>query len=906
MKKNIIQLFKVTHDGRKFGSSKKGNVKVMFEAVKEFLKQRYQLFKTETNLIVFNTRLVALITCLIGIVATYWSYKNGTILSFGDAEAHLNLAKKVVSSLTPSFTQIGSVWLPFPHILMIPFVWNDFLWRSGLAGSIISVVAFIWSSAILYRIAHYLTKSYIASYIAPLVFVFNPNTLYLATTPMTEILLFALVASSLYFFIRWINEDNLAFLVLTAIFCFCASLTRYDGWFLIAFELVMVWIITYLKKHSFKKAEGLSILYVQPAFLGIVLWLLWNKIIFGDFLYFLNGEYSSFTQQMWFYSHGYLPTYHNLFLSFIYYLTDTWLVLGSIVTLLSVIGFVIFVFARIKKPFNIYNLAPIFLFFPLGFYTVSLFTGQASMILPVFAKPSYEYTLSNVRYGVQMLLPAAIFISFLASKIKRLLILLIVILVISQGTYLIYTRNVIVYEDGTNGLSSQKVSRGPDAIPLDKWISKNYDDGLVLMDDYRRPISIVSSNIPMENLIGVGNKPYWQESLDDPTKYAKWVILQKAETDAVWSGLKNKQLLEDHYANVFRSADFYVYKKRVADNNFIKKSGQELILNDKPFTFNGVNIYNLPTLPRSEIDSQLLAVQKYGIKIIRIWAFNNEGKLSDEDFLNFDYILNQSNKLGIRLIVVFGNQWEDYGGPSKFVNDSTKISTEVFYTEDKIKDEFKKYIEKIVLRKNTSSGIEYRNDPSIMSWEILNEPRYNNDKESHYISGWVEDMGHFILNLDSNHLISVGIEGFINKEGGLPYYQNYGSDFEEICKLSVIDICTAHLYPKYLDSSNMNKGMEEIISQWKDISEKYHKPLYLGEVGYDLNVAKPKDKYEFRQDFISEVASIVDRKNLSGALLWNLDTKSDNYYSLSPENPEDDKLISDWVKKIGNGYSKLH
>ena len=83
---------------------------------------------------------------VLAIGATVYSYLHGYIIAYGDAESHLNIAKRVVDSLTPGFAQLGGIWSPLPHILMIPFMYSDLLWRSGLAGSIISGAAFVVSS----------------------------------------------------------------------------------------------------------------------------------------------------------------------------------------------------------------------------------------------------------------------------------------------------------------------------------------------------------------------------------------------------------------------------------------------------------------------------------------------------------------------------------------------------------------------------------------------------------------------------------------------------------------------------------------------------------------------------------------------------------------------------------------
>ncbi len=71
------------------------------------------------------------------------SSARATLLYYGDAEAHLNIARRIVDSRTPGCDQIGTVWLPLPHLLMLPFVRNDWLWRSGLAGAIPSAICFV-------------------------------------------------------------------------------------------------------------------------------------------------------------------------------------------------------------------------------------------------------------------------------------------------------------------------------------------------------------------------------------------------------------------------------------------------------------------------------------------------------------------------------------------------------------------------------------------------------------------------------------------------------------------------------------------------------------------------------------------------------------------------------------------
>ena len=112
------------------------------------------------------------------------------MLNYGDAVAHLHIARRVFDSRTPRLSQLGSVWLPLPHILLIPFVQNYQWWATGLAGVIPSSLAYLASCAGIYRLARrWLNPA--AAALALAFFALNPNLLYLQTTAMTEPLFFA-------------------------------------------------------------------------------------------------------------------------------------------------------------------------------------------------------------------------------------------------------------------------------------------------------------------------------------------------------------------------------------------------------------------------------------------------------------------------------------------------------------------------------------------------------------------------------------------------------------------------------------------------------------------------------------------------------------------------------------------
>src|SRR5260370_21384150 len=90
----------------------------------------------------------------LGVGAAAWFYKNGYICYYGDAEAHLNIARRILDSRTPGRDQIRTVRLPLPHLLMLPFVANTRLWETGLAGTIPSVLCFVTAGMFLFAAAH--------------------------------------------------------------------------------------------------------------------------------------------------------------------------------------------------------------------------------------------------------------------------------------------------------------------------------------------------------------------------------------------------------------------------------------------------------------------------------------------------------------------------------------------------------------------------------------------------------------------------------------------------------------------------------------------------------------------------------------------------------------------------------
>src|SRR5579862_1630626 len=188
------------------------------------------------------------IACIASAVTLKFFFDRHLLLTYDDSYSHLLIARRIFDNATPGLAQLGGVWLPLPHLLLLPFVWNDYLWHTGLAGSFASMPCYIVASLYLFYAAYRITYNPLASFVGTLVFVLNPNVLYLQTTPLSEITFIATMLMACYHFLAWAQDGDLKQLVFSAIGTCLASLSRYDGWFLFFLLLGAVVVIGWARK----------------------------------------------------------------------------------------------------------------------------------------------------------------------------------------------------------------------------------------------------------------------------------------------------------------------------------------------------------------------------------------------------------------------------------------------------------------------------------------------------------------------------------------------------------------------------------------------------------------------------------------------------------------------------------
>jgi len=334
---------------------------------------------------------VILLLAAIGGAAAWWCFERGYTLYFGDAEAHLNIARRVLDSRTPGPYQIGTVWLPLPHAVLIPFVMQDSWWRSGLAGVFPSVACFVLAGALLFAAARRIFGSPGAALATTLLFALNPNILYLQATPMTELLFIASLGAMLWAMVWFRDSQSLVAILIAAAASNAASLTRYEGWFLIPF--VWVYLLFVVKRPGYATLFGLL------AALGPLAWLAHNRYYYSNALEFFNGPYSAgaIYQRQLAQGMDRYPGDHQWLAAARYYFTAGRLVAGIPLMLAGAAGAVWMLARRNWWPLVLLSL-------PAAFYVWSIHSSST----PIFVPTLPPFSWYNTRYAIAVVPLAAL------------------------------------------------------------------------------------------------------------------------------------------------------------------------------------------------------------------------------------------------------------------------------------------------------------------------------------------------------------------------------------------------------------------------------------------------------------------------------------------------------------------
>jgi hypothetical protein len=489
--------------------------------------------------------------------AVWFFYSNGSLLYFNDAESHLNIARRVLDSRTPGYRQLGTTWLPLPHILMMPFAADMKLWRSGFAAAIPSAVCFIAAACFLYAAARRVFQDHLAAFAATALFVCNPNALYLQSTAMSEPVFFACFMGLVWCAAAFRDTQQWRYLPLAGLFAALGSLARYDAWFVIPFAA-----LCFLFTATARRWQAAA-LFATIAALGPVLWIVYNWWVFGNALEFYNGASSAKAIQ----GGRPYPGLHDLPTAIQYYRTAAQYVLGLPLFWMGLAGLAACA-VRIRRVGWLLLLAVL----PPIFYIWNMHSGDS----PIFVPTLFPNGWYNTRYALAALPLAALACGAIVAVLPRSFRLAGagLIVLIGAGQWLLFPRP----ESWITWKESQVNSEGRRAWTAEavSFFNANYKPGQTVFTGSGDIIGIYRQlGIPIRNLLSIDNDPLYTATTLRPDLFLweRWAVTftgQPVQTAVDQAGLHGPRYRLEKEIMVKNAPVLQIYRRPDNAPNILK------------------------------------------------------------------------------------------------------------------------------------------------------------------------------------------------------------------------------------------------------------------------------------------------------------------------------------------------
>lgn len=337
---------------------------------------------------------------------------------------------------------------------------------------------------------------------------------------------------------------------------------------------------------------------------------------------------------------------------------------------------------------------------------------------------------------------------------------------------------------------------------------------------------------------------------------------------------------------------------------FVHIQNGSFALDGNEFRFAGTNAYYLPNYNKIDpavVESTFNTFKAAGITVVRMWAFydgydcgyssidagenviqTSPGVYNEEALRDLDFVIARGKKQNIRFILPFINYWDELGGICQYNTwagaDNPSSNMEFFLSNNDTQKWYKDYIKMLLNRVNSFTGVAYKDEPAIFSWQIMNEGR-NQGKNPEILRDWYQEIAKYIKSIDPVHLVGTGEEGFDHNKPSIysinqysndyPLRANEGTSYQINTAIPEIDYGNAHWYPSeygfgHTITENLLTAQNAWLIDHSHIAKQLGKPLLLGEYGF------PGWGDERVVTMYTALWEKAEEMNLDGSLLWQL------------------------------------
>jgi hypothetical protein len=477
---------------------------------------------------------VALFAVLVGLGASFVTVRNGSALWYSDAQSHLTIARRIIESKSPGPGQLGTVWLPGPHLFLIPFVVSTTLWSSGWGGAMAGTLCLVASAVGLYRIAAQIGIGRAGRLIALVALMANPTVLYMYTTALTEPALVAGILLTVSGLARWAmarkppsGGELAVYAGLPAAF---AVMARYEGWAMLAAGSAFVVIVGLRRKRGWRWSIRMAFCFgILPA-LAILAWIAYNWAVYANPLEFMTGQYSAYAQQKNLLDSGQLTSKGSIGITL---WTYDWAVIetaGAVLLGCALAGliFTVFRWGVISRRTLIIALLAV----SWAFSLLSLYLGQTA----INNDHTFPVNWWNNRFALSTVPLLALLTGVLVDSVPRqkfgraMATVAVLVAIAGQNVWWsqdIWNRSAVLAE------AMQSHRDTEDSEALGRYLAEHYTGGGILMDESARGNAILPYiGIPLDQYDIRASGASFDEALKDPAAHDKWILATVATPDA--------------------------------------------------------------------------------------------------------------------------------------------------------------------------------------------------------------------------------------------------------------------------------------------------------------------------------------------------------------------------------------